>query len=58
MLIGGVVRLVDDEVGRASAAGADVAFGGIKMHIGGNILPGLDQKLTQDSFRGTPLVGG
>ena len=47
---------VNDEIGRASAAGADVGVGGIEVHVARNILTGLDQTRRQNIFGGASLM--
>ncbi len=54
----GVEGFVDDQVGRASAAGADVGVGGVEVHVRGDIVAGLDQSGGQNVLGGASLVGG
>src|SRR5271157_1317087 len=56
MRIGGIEGFVNDEIGWASATGADVGIGGIEVHVARNILPGLDQTCAQNIFGGASLM--
>ena len=51
-----VAGFVNHQVHRFSAARANVAFGGIKMHVRGDFVARLDEQLTEDMFSGAPLV--
>lgn len=52
-----VTRLVNDQVGRASASGADVGIGGVEVHIRRDKVPSPDERGSQDVFGGASLVG-
>ena len=56
MQVGWIAGFVDDQILRASAARADVGICGVEVHIGRNVLPGLDQAGGQDILGGAALV--
>ena len=56
MRIGGIEGFVNDEIGGAAAAGADVGIGGVEVHVARNILTGLDQTRRQNIFGGASLM--
>ena len=43
VVVARVEGLIDDQVGGPAAAGADVAFGGVEVHVGGDGVAGFDQ---------------
>ncbi len=57
MCIGRIICIVDDEVCRSPAAGADVGIGGVEVHIARHPLIRLDQHCAQNIFRRAALVG-
>ena len=54
--VGGIESFINDEIGRASAAGADVGIGGVEVHVARNIMTGLDQTRRQNIFGGASLM--
>ena len=58
MRIGGVIGFVNDQVGRASAARADVGVGGVEVHVRGDEVPRLDEARGQDVLGGASLMRG
>ncbi len=58
MVRGGIEAFLDDQVLGDALPRADVALGGIEVHVGGDAVAGFHQQAGQDIFRPAPLVGG
>ncbi len=53
-----VVSFVDYQVAGAAAAGADISFCCVKVHIGGDVHSRLDQEIGENILRSAALVSG